>query len=58
MSTVLSKKQMTEEDIKLQYITPAITSKWDVKKITMETQVTDGKIKVITTTSSGGLNWP
>lgn len=37
MSTVLSKKQMTEEDIKLQYITPAITSKWDVRKITMET---------------------
>lgn len=46
MSTVLSKKQMTEEDIKLQYITPAITSKWDVKKITMETQVTDGKINL------------
>lgn len=46
MSTVLSKKQMTEEDIKLQYITPAITSKWDIKKITMETQVTDGKINL------------
>ena len=43
MSTVLTKKQMTEEDIKLQYITPAIISKWDVRKITMETQVTDGK---------------
>lgn len=27
MSTVLTKKQMTEEDIKLQYITPAIISK-------------------------------
>ena len=37
MSTVLTKKQMTEEDIKLQYITPAIISKWDVRKITMET---------------------
>ena len=44
MSTILSKKEMSEEDIKLQYITPAITSKWDRGKITMETQVTDGKI--------------
>ena len=25
MSTILSKKEMSEEDIKLQYITPAIT---------------------------------
>ena len=37
---------MTEEDIKLQYITPAVTSKWDRQKITMETQVTDGKISL------------
>lgn len=29
---VISKKQMSEEDIKLQYITPAITNKWDIKK--------------------------
>jgi len=34
MSMVLDKKQMTEEDIKLQYITPAITSKWNIHKIT------------------------
>lgn len=46
MSPILSKKQMTEEDIKLQYITPAITSKWNIKKITMETQVTDGRINL------------
>lgn len=46
MNTVLPKNQMTEEDIKLQYITPAITSKWDKGKITMETQVTDGKINL------------
>ena len=46
MSKILSKKQMSEEDIKLQYITPAITSKWDRGKITMETQVTDGKINL------------
>ena len=37
---------MSEEDIKLQYITPAITAKWDIKKITMETNVTDGKINL------------
>lgn len=43
---ILSKKQMTEEDIKLQYITPAITSKWDIQKITMETKITDGKVNL------------
>lgn len=41
---MLSKKSMSEEDIKLQYITPAITSKWDQKKITMEQKVTDGRV--------------
>ncbi len=46
MSTVLPKSEMSEEDVKLQYITPAITSKWDRGKITMETQVTDGKINL------------
>lgn len=43
---ILSKKQMTEEDIKLQYITPAIVSKWDQSKITMETSITDGRINL------------
>ena len=46
MNTVLPKKSMTEEDIKLQYITPAVTSKWSIGKITMETQITDGKINL------------
>ena len=46
MTMVLQKKDMTEEDIKLQYITPAVTSKWNRQKITMETQVTDGKISL------------
>ena len=46
MSPVLPKKNMTEEDIKLQYITPAVTSKWSIGKITMETQITDGKINL------------
>lgn len=42
--TVFSKKEMSEEDIKLQYITPAILAKWDKNRITMETKITDGKI--------------
>ncbi len=46
MSTILSKKAMSEEDIKLQYITPSVTAKWNINKITMETQVTDGKINL------------
>lgn len=45
---ILDKKQMTEEDIKLNFITPAIQSKGWSDKITMETQVkfTDGKINL------------
>ena len=46
MSTILPKKSMSEEDIKLQYITPAITSKWNKSKITMEQRITDGKINL------------
>ena len=46
MSTVLPKSEMSEEDVKLQYITPAITSKWDRGKISMETHITDGKINL------------
>lgn len=46
MSTVLSKRNMSEEDVKLQYITPAITAKWDRDKITMESRITDGKINL------------
>ena len=42
-------KQLSEEDIKLRYITPAIIDKcWSVEDITMETKVklTDGKINL------------
>lgn len=46
MSPVLSKKQMTEEDIKLHYITPAIESKWTKDWFTMETKITDGKVNI------------
>ena len=43
---ILDKKQMTEEDIKLRFITPAILSKWDIDSITMETRITDGRISL------------
>lgn len=45
---ILNKKQMTEEDIKLNYITPAINaSGWQNGiNITMETKITDGKINI------------
>lgn len=50
MSDILDIGQMTEEDIKLQYITPALLAKWDIKKITMETapvnNFTDGKVLI------------
>lgn len=42
---ILSKKQMSEEDIKLNFITPAIQSKW-LGHITMETKITDGRINI------------
>ena len=40
------KNEMTEEDIKFQYINPAIESKWDKSKISMETRITDGMINL------------
>ena len=43
---ILDKKQMTEEDIKLQYITPAIQSKWGLDRMTMETRITDGRVNL------------
>lgn len=45
---ILPKKQMSEEDIKLNYITPALQAKGWKDKITMETKVrfTDGKISL------------
>ena len=42
---VIDKKQMSEEDIKLNYITPAIQPGWD-GFITMETKITDGRINL------------
>ena len=45
MSPILPKKQMSEEDIKLNYITPAILKGWK-GHITMETKITDGRINI------------
>lgn len=45
MSSVINKWQMTEEDIKLNFITPALSEKWK-GLITMETKITDGKINL------------
>ena len=45
MSGIIPKWQMTEEDIKLNFITPALSPKWN-GRITMETQITDGKINL------------
>ena len=42
---ILSKKQMSEEDIKLNYITPAVQPIW-LGHITMETKITDGRINL------------
>lgn len=42
---ILDKSQMTEEDIKLNYITPAIITHWQ-NKVTMETQITDGRVNI------------
>lgn len=46
MSAILPKHQMSEEDIKLNYITPAIQSRGWSHNITMETRITDGKINL------------
>ncbi len=43
---MIDKKQMTEEDIKLRFITPAITTHWNHDYITMETKITDGRINL------------
>lgn len=46
MEPIIPINHMTEEDIKLNYITPAILARGWANKITMETQITDGKINM------------
>lgn len=43
---ILSMADMSEEDVKLNYITPAIFSSGWKDKITMETKITDGRINL------------
>lgn len=45
MQTIIPKKQMTEEEIKLYYITPELQKKWK-NFIRMEFQITDGRIDI------------
>lgn len=44
--SVIPKAQMSEEDIKFHFITPAITSKWNSDHITLETKITDGRVNL------------
>lgn len=46
MDSVIPKKQMSEEDIKRLYITPAIEAKWAKGKIVMEKAITAGKVNI------------
>ena len=47
MNELISKQEMTEEDIKLRFITPAIEGKWDKhSQIRMEYCFTDGRVIV------------
>lgn len=43
---MLQKSQMTEEDVKHLLITPAIEKTWQPSQITMETNITDGRINL------------
>lgn len=43
---MIDKKQMTEEEIKLNFITPAITDKWSKNCIRMEYYFTSGRITI------------
>ncbi len=47
MNELMNKHEMTEEDIKLRYITPSIECKWDKhSQIKMEYNFTDGRVIV------------
>ena len=46
MISMTDKKQMSEEDIKFQFISPAITARWKRTQIRMEAKITDGRISL------------
>lgn len=47
MNSIIDKDQMTEEDIKLNFITPALQNKGWNGFISMETKITDGKVNIL-----------
>ena len=46
MAPVQTKNEMSEEDIKRRFITPALEQRWDPGQITMETKITDGRVNI------------
>lgn len=40
------KKQLSEEDVKRLFITPAIEAQWDKNHIRMEAAITDGRVNI------------
>ena len=52
----MGKKQMSEEEIKLNFITPSLVEKgkWDKKQVRMNVYFTDGRIIVAGKTIKGG----
>ena len=56
---IFNKKEMTEEDIKHQFITPAIEDRgWERSKIAMEKAITDGMINIKFKTNRCHLDMP
>ncbi len=43
---MIDKKDMTEEEIKLNYITPAVLKTWNKRSIRMEFYFTNGRISI------------
>lgn len=46
MAPVQSKKEMSEEDIKRRFITPALERRWNPEQIAMERPITDGRVNI------------
>ena len=42
----MDKKQLSEEDVKRLFITPAIEAQWDKNHIRMEAKITDGRMNI------------
>ena len=42
----MDKKQLSEEDVKRLFITPAIEAQWHKNRIRMEAKITDGRMNI------------